>query len=182
MTADDTLQRATFAGGCFWCIEAAFEELHGVAEATSGYTGGTTDDPTYEEVCNGTTGHAEAVMVEYDPSALAYPDLLAVFFSVHDPTTRNRQGPDVGSQYRSAIYYHDDEQRRAAEAYIEELEAEGAFDDEIVTELEPLGTFYEAEPYHQDYFEKNPDQPYCVMYAEPKVQKVREKFADRVEH
>ncbi len=180
MTESDTLERATFAGGCFWCIEAAFKELRGVAEATSGYTGGTTAEPTYEQVCNGTTGHAEAVTVAYDPSVLEYADLLEVFFSVHDPTTRDRQGPDMGSQYRSAIYYHDDTQRELARAYIEELEASDAFADPVVTELEPLGTFYEAEAYHQDYFEKNPDQPYCAAYVNPKVEKVREKFADRV--
>ena len=167
---------ATLAGGCFWCIEAAFEELAGVVDVTSGYAGGDVPDPSYEAVCSGTTGHAEAVQVEYDPDAVSYEDLLEVFFAVHDPTTRDRQGPDVGSQYRSAVFYHDDGQRELAEAYAESL-AE-AYDDPIVTEIEPLETFYEAEPHHQNYFEKNPSQAYCVVNVRPKVEKVRETFAE----
>lgn len=177
----DELARATLAGGCFWCIEAALKELPGVESVTSGYTGGETDDPTYQEVCTGETGHAEAVMVEYDPDELGYEDLLSVFFRIHDPTQLNRQGPDVGTQYRSAIFTHDDDQRDLAESFVAELEAEGVYDDPIVTEIEPLGEFYEAEAYHQDYYEKNPGDAYCQFHAQPKVQKVREQFAGDVE-
>ncbi|MFB6267396.1 MAG: peptide-methionine (S)-S-oxide reductase MsrA [Halodesulfurarchaeum sp.] len=169
---------ATFAGGCFWCVEAAFKALEGVESATSGYCGGDVPDPSYEAVCTGETGHAEAVQVTYDPDVLGYEDLLAVFFTIHDPTTLNRQGPDVGTQYRSAIFTHDERQAELAEAFIDRLSAEGAYDDPIVTEIQPLETFYEAEAYHQDYYEKNPGDGYCSMYAEPKVQKVRREFAD----
>ncbi|WP_299268195.1 peptide-methionine (S)-S-oxide reductase MsrA [Halorientalis sp.] len=171
-------ERATLAGGCFWCIEAAFKQLDGVESAVSGYCGGHVDDPAYEAVCRGETGHAEAVQVTYDPDALAYEDLLEVFFSVHNPTTEDREGPDVGTQYRSAVYYHDDAQREAVERFVEELEADGVYDDAIVTEVESLERFWEAESYHQDYFEKNPNKPYCAANVRPKVQKVREKFAD----
>ncbi|WP_435179824.1 peptide-methionine (S)-S-oxide reductase MsrA [Halorussus sp. AFM4] len=185
MTRDT--ETATLAGGCFWCTEAAFKELDGVREVTSGYAGGHVEDPTYEEVCSGETGHAEVVRVEYDPDALSYEDVLQVFFTVHDPTQLNRQGPDVGTQYRSAVFYHDDEQREAVERFIDELEAEGAYDEnEIVTEVEPFEEFYEADEYHQDYYEKvkagqgNTNQRYCQMQVEPKVEKVREKFKDKV--
>jgi len=172
-------ERATLAGGCFWCTEAAFKELDGVESVTSGYAGGHVEDPTYEEVCSGDTGHAEVVLVEYDPEALTYEDVLQVFFTVHDPTQLDRQGPDVGTQYRSAIFAHDDDQLATAEAFIERLEAEGAYDDgEIVTEVEPLEEFYEAEEYHQDYYEKNPNDRYCSIQAEPKVKKVREQFGE----
>ncbi|MFB6132898.1 MAG: peptide-methionine (S)-S-oxide reductase MsrA [Halanaeroarchaeum sp.] len=172
-------ETATLAGGCFWCIEAAMKALDGVLRATSGYAGGTVEDPSYEAVCTGKTGHAEAVQVEYDPAVRSYEDLLAVFFTIHDPTTLNRQGPDVGSQYRSAIFTHDEEQQATAEAFIRDLEAEGAYDgDEIVTEVEPLEEFYVAEDYHQDYYEKNPNDGYCTTYAEPKVRKVGEKFGN----
>jgi len=172
-------ERATLAGGCFWCTEAAFKELDGVESVTSGYAGGHVEDPTYEAVCSGDTGHAEVVLVEYDPEALTYEDVLQVFFTVHDPTQLNRQGPDVGTQYRSAIFAHDDDQRATAETFIERLEAEGAYDDgEIVTEVEPLDEFYEAEEYHQDYYEKNPNDQYCSIQAEPKVKKVREQFGE----
>ena len=169
---------ATVGGGCFWCIEAPMQELRGVERVVSGYAGGHVEDPTYEAVCNGTTGHAEVVQVTYDPDELSYRDLLEVFFALHDPTTKDRQGPDVGSQYRSAIFYHDDEQREVAEAVVEELEGDAY--DGIVTEVEPLETFYEAEEYHQNYYEKNPNQPYCAVQIPPKLEKVREKFADRV--
>ncbi|SEN52216.1 peptide-methionine (S)-S-oxide reductase [Halorientalis persicus] len=171
--------RATLAGGCFWCIEAAFAELDGVESAVSGYAGGHVDDPTYEAVCRGETGHAEAVQVTYDPDALTYEDLLEVFFSIHNPTTKDREGPDVGTQYRSAVYYHDDAQRETVERFVDELEAEGVYDDPIVTEVEPLERFWEAEEHHQDYFEKNPNKPYCAANVRPKVQKVREKFANQ---
>jgi peptide-methionine (S)-S-oxide reductase len=169
---------ATFGGGCFWCTEAAMKVLDGVESVTSGYAGGDTDDPTYRAVCSGSTGHAEVVQVEYDPDTIGYDDLLEVFFATHDPTQLNRQGPDVGSQYRSIVLYHDDAQREQAAAYIEALAPD--YDDEVVTELEPLERFYAAEEYHQDYFEKNPRDAYCRMHAQPKVEKVRERFASKV--
>ena len=175
-----TTETATFGGGCFWCIEAAFKELDGITDVTSGYAGGDVPNPSYEAVCNGTTGHAEVVQVTFETAVLDYEDLLEVFFTVHDPTTVDRQGPDVGSQYRSAIYTESDEQQRLAERFVDELESAEAFDDPIVTEVEPLDTFYEAEAYHQDYFEKNPNQPYCAVNVAPKVKKVREKFADKL--
>ncbi len=168
---------ATFGGGCFWCVEAALEQLSGVESVTSGYAGGHTLDPTYEAVCSGETGHAEVVQITYDPEQISYDALLEVFFTIHDPTQRNRQGPDVGTQYRSIILYHDDDQRRRADAFIDELNAE--YDDDIVTELEPLETFYEAEEYHQDYFEKNPTNAYCQFHAQPKIDKIRSKFEKR---
>ncbi|AFO56701.1 MULTISPECIES: peptide-methionine (S)-S-oxide reductase MsrA [Natrinema] len=172
------MERATFGGGCFWCTEAAMKELEGVESVTSGYAGGHVEEPTYREVCSGNTGHAEVVQVEYDPAEIGYDDLLEVFFATHDPTQRNRQGPDVGTQYRSIVLYHDAEQQTQAEAYIEALDEE--YDDDVVTELEPLETFYRAEEKHQDYFEKNPNDAYCTMHAAPKVEKVRERFADKV--
>ncbi|MCG1003517.1 MULTISPECIES: peptide-methionine (S)-S-oxide reductase MsrA [Halobacterium] len=176
-----TTETATFGGGCFWCVEAAFEQLAGVEDVTSGYAGGDVENPSYREVCNGTTGHAEVVQVEYDSDELAYEDLLEVFFEVHDPTTLNRQGPDVGEQYRSILLYHDDDQRELAEAFVEELDAAGAYDDPIVTEIEPLEVFYRAEDEHQNYFEKNPNQAYCSVNVAPKVAKVREQFAEKVQ-
>jgi peptide-methionine (S)-S-oxide reductase len=178
MPEDRTTALATLAGGCFWCLEAPFQELAGVTEVTSGYTGGDTPDPTYEAVCSGTTGHAEAVQVAYDSDVVSYETLLEVFFALHDPTTEDRQGPDVGSQYRSAIFYHDEDQRATAEAVIDRLSE--AYDDPIVTELEPLETFYEAEAYHQDYYAKNPNQGYCRVQITPKIQTVRDQFADRL--
>jgi len=172
-------ETATLAGGCFWCIEAAFKELDGVESVTAGYAGGHVENPTYEQVCTGETGHAEAVQVAYDPDVISYLDLLEIFFRIHDPTTKDRQGPDVGTQYRSAVFYHDDEQRETVEGFVEELEASGVYDG-IVTEIGPLETFYEAEEYHQDYFEKNPEDAYCRMHAAPKVEKVREEFESKV--
>jgi peptide-methionine (S)-S-oxide reductase len=171
---------ATLAGGCFWCIEAALDELDGVEATTSGYAGGHVDDPTYEQVCSGNTGHAEVVQVAFDPEILPFEDLLAVFFRIHDPTTADRQGPDVGSQYRPGIFYHTDRQRDLAEAFIDRLEAEGVYDDPIVTEVTELETFYEAEPYHQNYYEKNPGDGYCQFHADPKIEKVRKEFAEQV--
>ena len=176
----ENYETATLAGGCFWCIEAAFKELDGVVEATSGYAGGNVKDPSYEAVCRGTTGHAEAVKVVYDPDVLAYEDILEVFFTIHDPTTKDQQGPDVGSQYRSAVYYHDENQRETVEEFVAQLDS-GTFEsyenDEIITEIEPLERFWVAEEYHQDYYEKNPSDRYCQFHAEPKVKKVREQFA-----
>ncbi|WP_232688758.1 peptide-methionine (S)-S-oxide reductase MsrA [Halobacterium zhouii] len=174
-------KQATFGGGCFWCIEAALEELDGVTDVTSGYAGGDTENPTYREVCRGDTGHAEVVQVTYDEDELSYEDLLEVFFTVHDPTTVNRQGPDVGSQYRSIVLYHDDEQRELVEAFVAELEERDAFEDSIVTEVEPLEGFYEAEDEHQNYYENNPDAAYCTVNIAPKVSKVREQFAEQVQ-
>ena len=173
------MEKATFAGGCFWCIEAPFKRVEGVESVTSGYIGGETPNPTYEEVCSGTTGHAEAVRVVYDPDVVTYRELLEVFFALHDPTTRDREGPDVGSQYRSAVFYHDDEQREAVEGYIDELE--GDVYDGIVTEVSPADEFYEAEEYHQDYYESNPNQPYCRAHIPPKLEKVRERFPELVD-
>jgi peptide-methionine (S)-S-oxide reductase len=178
MTDDGPTATATLAGGCFWCLEAPFQELAGVRAVTSGYCGGDVPDPTYEAVCSETTGHAEAVQVVYDPDVVRYEDLLDVFFALHDPTTEDRQGPDIGSQYRSAIFYHDDGQRAAAEAVVERLATE--YDDPIVTEIEPLETFYEAEEHHQNYYEKNPNQGYCRVQIQPKLRTLRDRFADQV--
>ncbi len=173
------MANATFGGGCFWCIEAAFKELDGVSGAVSGYAGGHKENPTYREVCAETTGHAEVVQVEYDPEVIGYDELLEIFFTIHDPTQLNRQGPDRGTQYRSIVLSHDDEQHRQAKAYIEALDEE--YDDEVVTELDALETFYRAEEKHQDYFEKNPADAYCQMHAKPKVEKVRKKFESKLE-
>ncbi|AWB26976.1 peptide-methionine (S)-S-oxide reductase MsrA [Halococcoides cellulosivorans] len=167
-------ERATFGGGCFWCVEAAFEQLAGVESVTSGYAGGDEPDPTYRQVCGGGTDHAEVVQVEFDPDTVTYPDLLEVFFAIHDPTQVDRQGPDVGRQYRSIVLYHDDDQREAAQRYVDALAPE--YSDTIATEIEPLDDFYRAEDKHQDYFEKNPADAYCQMHAQPKVETVRERF------
>lgn len=166
--------KATFGGGCFWCTEAAFKPLDGIQSVVSGYAGGSTSNPTYEQVCTGSTGHAEVIQVEYNPEIITYVQLLEVFFTVHDPTQLNRQGPDVGSQYRSIILYHDDHQQQQAQKFIDALDAE--YNDDIVTELQALDTFYRAEEKHQDYFEKNPEDAYCQMHAQPKVDKVRDQF------
>ncbi len=169
-------ETATLAGGCFWCTEAVFEELDGVEDVTSGYAGGHVEDPSYEAVCRGETGHAECVQVEYDPDILSYEDVLTVFFATHNPTTKDRQGPDVGSQYRSAVFYHDEDQRERVEAFVDDLEAE--YDDPIVTEIAPLETFYRAEDYHQNYYENNPDSGYCTINIDPKLSKLQENFRE----
>jgi peptide-methionine (S)-S-oxide reductase len=176
----DNLQVATLAGGCFWCLEAVFDELKGVESVESGYSGGHVPNPSYAQVCDGDTGHAEAVKVSFDPKVLSYKDLLTVFFTIHDPTTLNRQGNDVGTQYRSAIYYHDDEQKKTAEEVIAELSAARLWDRPIVTEVTPIENFFMAEDYHQEYFKKNPFQGYCRIVIAPKVAKFRHKFADSV--
>lgn len=176
----DHLEQATLGGGCFWCVEAVFVRVDGVERAVSGYAGGHVPNPTYRQVCNKTTGHAEVVQITFDPAVVSYRDLLEIFFTTHDPTTPNRQGNDVGPQYRSIILYHDDAQRATAEAVIEELEAADVFDDPIVTEVEPLETFYPAEEEHQDYYERHGWQPYCVAVIRPKVAKLREKHADKL--
>ena len=170
------LQTATVAGGCFWCTEAVFKQIAGVESVTSGYAGGHVEDPSYDAVCSGDTGHAECVQVESDPDVIDYEDVLTVFFATHNPTTKNRQGPDVGSQYRSAVFYHDEAQREAAEATIADLEEQ--YSDPIVTEVEPLETFYPAEEYHQDYYERNPDQGYCTVNIDPKLKKLNEQFRE----
>jgi len=172
-------EQAIFGGGCFWCVEAAFERVRGVREVVSGYAGGQTEDPSYRAVCSGSTGHAEVVQVTYDPDAVSYEDLLEVFFTVHSPETEDRQGPDVGSQYRSIVLYHDEAQREAVERYVADLEASGEYDD-IVTEVTRLETFYRAEEKHQDYFERNPNQPYCRMQIPPKLEKLESSHADKL--
>jgi peptide-methionine (S)-S-oxide reductase len=171
---------ATFANGCFWCTEAVFEQLRGVRKVVSGYIGGSVDDPTYKEVCNGTTGHAEALQIEYDPTQVDYATLLEVFWKTHDPTTLNRQGNDVGTQYRSGIFFHDAEQERLAREYKAKLDASGAFDDPIVTEITPASKFWPAEDYHQGYYRANPSQGYCRVVIAPKVEKFRKVFADKL--
>ena len=171
---------ATLAGGCFWCLEAVYDQLKGVESVESGYSGGKTPNPTYYQVCEGTTGHAEVVQIKFDPQAVSYKDLLGVFFTVHDPTTLNRQGNDVGTQYRSAIYYHSPEQKAVAEQTIKDLNAEHLWNNPIVTEVTPISTFYVAEGYHQEYFENNPNQPYCRAIVAPKVAKFRKHFLDRL--
>ena len=180
MPADANTEAALLAGGCFWCLDAVFRELSGVLSVESGYAGGHVPSPTYEQVCSGDTGHAEVVRVTFDPAVLSYRDLLRVFFTIHDPTTRNRQGNDVGTQYRSAIFALSDAQRADANAVIAELAREGIWPDPIVTELAGAPTFYAAETYHQDYFERNPSQPYCAYVVAPKVAKFRKAYAERL--
>jgi peptide-methionine (S)-S-oxide reductase len=176
----NSMEIATLGGGCFWCLEAVFRELQGVTRVVSGYAGGAEPHPTYEEVCAGVTGHAEVVQVHFDPGVVRFDEILLVFFSIHDPTTLNRQGADIGAQYRSVILWDSDAQREAAERIIAELEAEGIWSAPIVTEVAPLETFYPAEDYHQEYFERNPNQPYCQVVIEPKLAKFRSAFAERL--
>jgi len=171
---------ATLGGGCFWCLEAAFEQVAGVKLVVSGYAGGRIPDPTYEQVCTGRTGHAEVVQITFDPAVISYRELLDIFFVLHDPTTPDRQGADAGPQYRSIILYHSDEQRRIAEATIRELDAAGLWPDPVITQVVPLTDFFPAEDYHQHYFQRNPHQPYCQFVVAPKVQKVRQKFSYRL--
>jgi peptide-methionine (S)-S-oxide reductase len=171
---------ATLGGGCFWCLEAVFEQLRGVKKVVSGYAGGPVPSPSYEQVCTGTTGHAEVVEVTFDPSVISFREVLEVFFATHDPTTLNRQGPDVGTQYRSAIFYHTPAQQETAEKLIAELSAAGLWPSPIVTEVTPLETFYPAEDYHQGYFRRNPWQGYCMAVVAPKVAKFRKQFATRL--
>ncbi len=172
-------ETATLGGGCFWCLEAVFQELEGVESVVSGYAGGQVANPSYREVCTGRTGHAEVVQVVFDPAVLTYGDLLSVFFSIHDPTTLNRQGADVGTQYRSVIFYHDAEQERVAKSMIQELTEAGLWKDPIVTQVAPLDRFFPAEDYHQNYYRRNPQQPYCQAVIGPKLKKFRELSATR---
>lgn len=176
----ESLSLATFGGGCFWCVEAVFERLKGVERVVSGYAGGKVANPTYEEVCRGTTGHAEVVQIAFDPSIVTYRELIETFFAFHDPTTENRQGPDVGSQYRSIILYHDESQRSTAEEVVRELEESDVWDHPIVTEIVPLRTFYPAEDYHQEYYSNHSRQPYCQAVIAPKVAKLRQSYAERL--
>jgi len=172
-------ETATLAGGCFWCLEAVFDETKGVESVVSGYMGGKAANPTYEEVCTGRTGHAEVVQVTFDPKTISFRELLEVFFVIHDPTTLNRQGNDVGTQYRSAIFYHSPEQKATAEQVMASLSAGKVYDDAIVTEVAPASSFYPAEDYHQEYFQRNPNQPYCAFVVKPKVAKFRKHFLER---
>lgn len=174
------LTEATFAGGCFWCIEAAFNSMQGVIKATSGYCGGTTLDPNYESICTGKTGHAEVVQVSFDETKISYQALLTLFFTLHDATQLNRQGNDIGTQYRSAIYYHDPLQQQQALQYIRELTEQAIFDGPIVTEIAPLPTFYPAEDFHQGYYLQNPNQGYCAMVISPKFNKFKEKYKQQL--
>jgi peptide-methionine (S)-S-oxide reductase len=175
---EKNLMTATLAGGCFWCLEAVFDQVKGVESVESGYAGGHMDNPSYRQVCNGDTGHAEVVQIKYDGNVVSYQDLLNIFFGIHDPTTLNRQGADIGTQYRSAIFYHNEDQKNIAEKLIKDLEMQKIFDNPIVTEVVPLEKFYLAEDYHQEYFARNPYQPYCMAVVSPKVSKFRKHYQD----
>jgi peptide-methionine (S)-S-oxide reductase len=176
----NSLSTATFGGGCFWCIEAIFEQLRGVDSVVSGYAGGEMPNPTYDQVCSGSTGHAEVIQVTFDPSEVTFRELLEIFFTLHDPTTKNRQGGDIGTQYRSIVLYHDDEQRQITEDVIHEFEDAKVWDNPIVTQIEPLETFYPAEDYHQAYYRNHAGQPYCQVVIAPKVAKLRQKYLARL--
>jgi peptide-methionine (S)-S-oxide reductase len=178
--AREQLGTATLGGGCFWCLEAVYAELNGVVKVESGYAGGEVPNPTYRQVCTGTTGHAEVAQITFDPAVIAFSDLLNVFFTIHDPTTLNRQGGDVGTQYRSVIFYHNEAQRQQAQSLIRELEEKKIWKNPIVTVIEPLDTFYRAEDYHQEYFSRNPGQPYCQAVIAPKVAKLRKMYMEKL--
>ena len=177
--SNNNLETATLGAGCFWCVEAVFDDLRGVEDVISGYSGGHTENPTYREVCSETTGHAEVTQIKFNPEEISFADILRVFFAVHDPTTLNRQGNDIGSSYRSAIFYHSDEQKRAAEEVIKEVTDAEVYDRPIVTEVKAFDKFYPAEDYHQEYFANNPAQPYCAAVVAPKVAKFRKQFVSR---
>lgn len=177
---NDRRETATLGGGCFWCIEAVFQDLRGVESVVSGYAGGHAPNPSYEAVCSGITGHAEVVQVTFDPEQVSYREILEVFFTVHDPTTLNRQGADVGTQYRSVVFYHSDQQRETARQVIRDLEAEGVWESPIVTQVVPMTEFYRAEGYHQEYFRRNPRQPYCQVVIAPKVSHFRSKYLSKL--
>jgi peptide-methionine (S)-S-oxide reductase len=180
MGEESRVELATLGGGCFWCLDAVYRRVQGVEDVTSGYAGGDLANPSYQAVCSGTTGHAEVVQVGFDPSVIGYAEVLEIFFAIHDPTTLNRQGADVGTQYRSVIFHHSPEQEAQARRVVSELEAQGVWDGPIVTELAPLRVFYPAEDYHKAYFERNGQQPYCQVVVAPKVAKFRQKFAHRL--
>ncbi len=179
MSEDTSLEKATLGGGCFWCLEAVFQQLEGVREVISGYSGGHAVNPTYREVCRGDTGHAEVVQLDFDPGIIDYREILHVFFTIHDPTQLNRQGPDVGEQYRSIIFYHNPDQRRQAEELLEELAESKGFEEEIVTKLEQFDQFYRAEPKHQDFYSRNKNQSYCTAVINPKLEQAAKVFADK---
>jgi peptide-methionine (S)-S-oxide reductase len=174
------IETATLGGGCFWCVEAVFQDVKGVQQVVSGYAGGTVENPTYQQVCSGTTGHAEVAQITFDPEIISFADLLYIFWRTHDPTTLNRQGADVGPQYRSVIFYHNDEQKAIAEKSKQETDVSGLWPNPIVTEIAPLGHFYKAEGYHQNYYRSNPHQPYCLMVIDPKVKKFKKEFHDKL--
>jgi peptide-methionine (S)-S-oxide reductase len=182
MSPTTTQETVTLAGGCFWCLEAVFKDLRGVDRVVSGYAGGDAQQPTYQQVCAGITGHAEVVQVSFNPTVVSLREVLEVFFTIHDPTTLNRQDADIGTQYRSAIFYNSPEQKATADAVIKELDAAKIWDGPIVTQVEPLKDFYKAEDYHQDYFENNPTQPYCQMVVAPKVAKFRQKYLSKLKN
>jgi peptide-methionine (S)-S-oxide reductase len=177
---NDSTEKATFGGGCFWCVEAIYERVNGVISVVSGYSGGDVVNPTYSQVSTGMTGHAEVVQITYDPKVVSYGELLEIFFKTHDPTTLNRQGADVGTQYRSVIFYHNEAQHRLAEKAIRELEQAGIYNDPIVTQVEPFKAFYPAEEYHQEYFDKNPDKAYCRLVIQPKLEKFEKVFREKL--
>ncbi len=177
---DSTMKQATFGAGCFWCVEAIFQELEGVQSVQSGYSGGKVDNPTYREVCSGLTGHAEVVQITYDPAKISFEELLEVFWQTHDPTTLNQQGADKGTQYRSVVFYHDEEQRELAEYYKKKLNDEKAFQNPVVTEISAFEKFYPAEDYHQEYFNNNQNQPYCQIVIQPKLDKFRKVFKEKL--
>jgi peptide-methionine (S)-S-oxide reductase len=174
------MEVATLGGGCFWCVEAAFDEIRGVVKVESGYSGGEVTSPTYEQVCTGATGHAEVVQVTFDPNIISFKEVLEIFFTAHDPTTLNRQGADVGSQYRSVIFYHNEKQKEIAELVIEELDAEKLWDSPIVTQVEPFKNFYKAEEYHRRYFSRHPEAAYCRVVIAPKIVKLRKKYREKL--
>lgn len=174
------LEKATLGAGCFWCVEAVFQDVRGIHSVVSGYAGGTVPNPTYEQVCTGTTGHAEVVQLTFDPKLISYDEILDIFWKTHDPTTLNRQGNDVGTQYRSIILYHNQQQREAAQTMKQKIEASGIWPQPIVTEIAPLTTFYPAEEYHQDYYKNNSRQPYCVFVIRPKLEKIKKEFKDKL--
>ncbi len=180
MDSADKFETATLGGGCFWCTEAVFDELNGVVKVESGYSGGDVANPTYEQVCTGRTGHAETVQVVFNPGVISYEDILRIFFTTHDPTTLNRQGNDLGTQYRSVIFYHDEAQKRTAERIIKEITEKKIWDDPIVTQVSPFQSFYRAEEYHQDYFANNPNHGYCRVVIAPKLAKFRKTYHDRL--
>jgi peptide-methionine (S)-S-oxide reductase len=177
---NNNLETATLGGGCFWCLEAIYKELKGVLSVESGYAGGHVQNPTYKQVCTGNTGHAEVVQIQYNPTIITFKDLLNVFFIIHDPTTLNRQGADIGTQYRSVIFYHNETQRKIAESSIKELEQKNLWENPIVTEISPFQMFFRAEDYHQDYYLNNANQPYCQVVIAPKIAKFRKKFLDQL--
>ena len=177
----ENLETATLAGGCFWCVEAVYQNLQGVERVVSGYTGGSTENPTYQQICTGNTGHAEVAQITFDSAIISFEEILHVFWRTHDPTTLNRQGNDVGTQYRSAIFYHSDAQKAVAEKSKNDTNASGLWSDPIVTEITPLRTFYQAEDYHQNFYRSNPQQPYCLMVIDPKIQKFKKEFQEQLQ-